>query len=315
MKKYIKRLFLLKNPLVILPFVAILVILVAAFIISKHNNEMSLSSQNKTLDSLTMQQDALAKQSLKRTSIKSDVSEVTFKDISTASNDKSSCNRLENRPGVVITDSACDYKLRAFGNIQAAIVFVYDQSYSDSTYNTLRDNNPNDPNSLDYINTFYAQQAKRYNVTDPVNINMTYFGPYHVTSPVDNIYYYNNGNSLLQTYQNTASANSVPESNYDIVEYILLDNIYGGEAFPNLHQNFAYSQFEPAVLAHETLHLFGATDKYVNGSQASCMIDGGANPLDRSGETAAGNDIMCQDLNLGTAIINDVTAREIGWAN
>jgi hypothetical protein len=224
-----KVFIILKKPLLTLPALAVIVIVVISLFITRHDDAANEASQNKAMVQLQSEQKALAKKDLKDTSTKkSDVSELTFTDISTAAADKSTCGRLQNRPGVVITDSECDYKLRAFGDIDAAVVFVYDNGYSPSTYNNLRDTNVNNPNSLAYINTYYTQQAKRYKVTNPMHISMTYYGPYHTTSPVDGLYYYDNGETLLQTYQATATANKVPESNYDIVEYILLDNVYGG---------------------------------------------------------------------------------------
>jgi len=317
LKVWLSKIFRIgKKPLVILPIVAIAVIVTVSFIVTQNNNRVSSAAQDKALAQLAAAQKALAKeQTASIPANKSDISDLTFTDISTATADKSTCGRLQNRPGVVITDSACDYKLRAFGEIDTAIVFVYDSGYSQITYNNLRSTDANDQKDLAYVNTFYAEQAKKYKVTNPVHLNMAYYGPYHVTSPVDNLYYYDNGGTLLQTYQATASANSVPENKYDIIEYVLLDGIYGGMAFPSLHQNFAYAQYEPGVFAHETLHLFGATDKYTSQHDVSCKADASSDPFNSGDASAVDNDIMCSDFTLSTASINPITAREIGWAN
>jgi hypothetical protein len=61
--------------------------------------------------------------------------------------------------------------------------------------------------------------------------------------------------------------------------------------------------------------LFGATDKYVGEYDSSCKGDANADPFNRYSGAVVGNDIMCQAFDLNTSIINDVTAREIGWAN
>ncbi len=307
-----KAQLLLKDKMVIRTIIAVFIVLIIAALFSWHNNKVLENQQHTALLKLEAQQKALAKQTIKSTTPKSDsISTSQFSDVSNTGFNKPSCPQLENRPGIIITSSDCSYRLRAFGSIRMDVVLVYDQSYSQDIQNQLTNNDPNDQGSLYYVNTYYKNQAARYGVTNPMQLQYTFYGPYKTTQPVDNLYFRDNSEALLSTYQETAASNNVPEQKYDLTQYVLLDSVYGGYAFPTVHQAFTYSSFGVSTFAHETLHLFGATDKYNNND---CDTIGTSDPFGRYGGSQPGRDIMCDNFNL-TSIINDITAREIGWAN
>lgn len=241
-----------------------------------------------------------------------DVSTIEFKDVSEKDFLKPTCSRLENRSAIVISNSGCAYSLRATDKATMAVVFVYEAAYSTASYNGLTGKDPNNTNSLAHVNKYLQSQAKRYKVAEPPTIDMKFFGPYAVSESVINVYYRNNGQKLLDVYKKTSEDNKVPEQDYDMVHYVLLNDQYGGIAFPGLHRAFTYNVSVVPTFVHETLHLYGASDKYNNND---CNTIGANDPFGRYNGTLPGTDIMCSNFSLDYSMINDITAREIGWAN
>lgn len=241
-----------------------------------------------------------------------DTIDTQFKDMSDGIFEKPTCARLRNRTAIVITDSSCNYTLRATGKATMAVVFVYDGQYSAADYNQLTDKGVNNANSLVTINSYLQTQAKRYKISNPPTVEINFFGPYSTKEPVMNIYYRPNGTKLLDIYKKTASDNSVPEQDFDMVHYVLLNQMYGGIAFPGLHRAFTYNSATVPTFVHETLHLYGASDKYNNND---CNSIGKNDPFVRYDGKLPGSDIMCNNFSLNTSMINDITAREIGWPN
>lgn len=245
-----------------------------------------------------------------------DNSNAQFSDISDTKFNKPSCGRLENRTAIIIT-SGCDYKLIAHGTVDMAVVYLYSSTYTfyQKYYSALTNPDTNNQTSLSFINTYIGNQAKRYGVKDPVKITLKNFGPFKTDDSAVNMYYRSNGDKLFKMFSQTSSDNNVPEEDYDLVHYVLLDPVYGGMAFPWMHRAFTendYGDIAVPTFIHETLHLFGASDKYNNND---CATKGTGDPFGRYNGTQPGVDIMCSNFSVNYSNINDITAREIGWAN
>lgn len=230
-----------------------------------------------------------------------------FKDVTDEEFQKPSCERLENRKAITITNDACDYKVRAVGASTMAVVLLYEK-HSDT--GKFIKKNPDQIRSIYYLNTYLEQQAKRYDIDD-VKVKMSVFGPYQLTESTDGLYYRDKGSEILKIYEETSTKNNVPEQKYDMVHYVELDHHRGGVAFRSSHRAFTQGKNVP-VFIHETLHLFGASDKYHNND---CATIGTKDPFDRYDKTKPGRDIMCSSYSLRHSNINDITAREIGWPN
>lgn len=302
---------------IVIPIIVGLVLIgLAASVSIKQINDAKARKQ-AVLEQLAKDQQTKAEELASKSVISEeghpDVSDLQFKDISEGTYKKPSCGRLENRPGIMITNTSCGYRIRAFGKLTMAVVFVY--ASSNSSHAQLVSLDANDKNSLRYINTYLKAEAARYKAKDPPQIEMSFYGPYKVDEPVLSVYYRDNGSKLLDIYNKVSTNNKVPEDQYDMVHYVLLDHTYGGVAFPNLHRAFTYyasGNVTTATFIHETLHLFGASDKYNNND---CSTIGTNDPFGRYNGTLPGSDIMCSNFNADVSRINDITAREIGWAN
>lgn len=286
---------------------ALVVVVALGVGLNVRDSHQRKSAERAQLAALEKQQKQKAKQQTKLDQTVEQHSDV-FTDVSAGASNITSCARLQGRPGVVIT-SGCQYRLRAHGKLNMAVVFLYEGSNNfTDTMNGLKGDG-----GLKYINTYLKDQAKRYKVTDPAQIDMTFYGSYQVADPVLGLFYRDNGVKLLDIFKRTSQANKVPEDQYDMVHYVLLNNIYGGIANPYDHRAFTYNSYATVpTFVHETLHLFGASDKYNNND---CNTVGTADPFGRYNGSAPGVDIMCSNFSLGSSIINDITAREIGWQN
>jgi len=286
---------------------ALVVVLAAGVGFNMYDSHSREIKQQDQLAQLAKQQKQKAKQQTKLDQVVKQHDDV-FTDVSPRATNVTSCPRLQGRPGVIIT-SGCRYRLQAHGKLTMAVVFLHEGDYSDSdTMNWLKQDN-----ELKYINTYLKEQAKRYKVADPPQIDMTFYGSYKLTDPVSNFNYRQQGGAILNIFDKTAQANKVPEDQYDMVHYVLLTGSYGGVASPQDHSAFTYSGYLALpTFVHETLHLFGASDKYNNND---CNTVGTADPFGRYEGSAPGVDIMCNNFSLGSSIINDITAREIGWQN
>jgi hypothetical protein len=239
-----------------------------------------------------------------------------FKDLSSKDFARPTCKRLENRKAIIITSPSCDYNIQATGEINMAIIVVYAKKRPDMG-GTYLAGSPQNGDSINYINPYLKREAKRYS-NDGAQINMKKFGPYKLTRGVSQYYYRTESEKIMDVYNETSKKNNVPEKDFDLIHFIHLDSTYGGIAMPDLHRAFTQTK-EPGVFIHETLHLFGASDKYVEG-KCNCMKNGTNDPFKRH-HFRKGYDIMCESFDTGTSgttnnnIINDITAREIGWDN
>lgn len=294
---------------------ATLIIVTGGALLSRDNANQRNQDRELALTQLRTSQTKVAekaKSTQKFADQHKDVSTIEFKDVSDKDFQRPTCSRLENRPAIVISNSSCAYSLRATGKATMAVVFVYEAAYSTTSYDSLTNKDPNNTNSLAHVNKYFQAQAKRYKVAEPPTVEMKFFGPYAVSESVVNIYYRNNGQKLLDVYKKTSEDNKVPEQDYDMVHYVLLNDRYGGIAFPGLHRAFTYNTLVVPTFVHETLHLYGASDKYNNND---CNTVGVNDPFGRYNGTLPGTDIMCSNFSLDYSMINDITAREIGWAN
>lgn len=236
------------------------------------------------------------------------------------------CSKLKGRISILILDAQCSYRVRAVGTSTMAVVLFEDPSNPYLTgvnlqgeFDLLKD--PQAGNrSLQFLNPFLKKEAERYDIQD-VNVELTFFGPYKLPSNLSVVGYY----ELLDTFKNEAIGFGVPEQDFDLVHYVLLAEFGGwGVAFPNSHRAITVtgtalhavgdldqpSGPDVGVFIHETLHLFGAGDKYLYGD---CFTIGRADPFDQTGQIQELFDVMCNASVNG--IINRVTAREIGWPN
>jgi len=224
------------------------------------------------------------------------------------------CSKLTNRINIIITNSSCRYRVRALGTTTMAVIFVSEEinNFWSNEAKKLKKSDRSS-NTLTYTNTYLSKESERYNKSG-IKINFTFFGPYKINESLEGIYYRDNMGKFLEVLSETSKNNKVPEQDYDLVHYIYLSNSYGGGAFRNSHRAFTNtdSSRSPGVFIHETLHLFGATDKYNNDD---CNTIGRVNPFDKTQKPQNLFDIMCRTNPLNNAIINKITAREIGWPN
>lgn len=311
LKRFFRKVVIILSRPMVIWAIALIVIVIAGVLFTIHGNSTRRANEAARLEKLSQQQKLKAKQQTKLDQMVQQHSDV-FTDISDAASTTTSCDRLKNRPGIILTNG-CNYYIRAHGKLTMAVVFVYEGDVNTSfSMNALR-GPANDQLSLNYINTFLKAQAARYGVKDPAQIDMTFYGPYRVTSPVVTLPYYERGTDIKNIFQSTADANKVPRSKYDMVHYVLLNSVYGGVAFPGQHEAFTENgSITSSVFIHETLHLLGASDKYNNND---CNTIGSSDPFGRYNGSLPGADIMCESFSIGLSVINDITAREIGWQN
>ena len=232
-----------------------------------------------------------------------------------ASNPRQDCSNLENREAIVITDSMCSYRVRADGSVNMAVVFVKEANFSHKQ-KIAKLTGPSDSKaSLNYINTYIKKEAKR-NKSDGVKIDLKFFGPYKASSSLpaydDDL---ENYQTIVDALQETSKDNKVPESDFDLVHYVFMGHSgFRSFALPEDHRAFTdvTDDFDAtATFIHETLHLFGASDKYEDGE---CESRGRSDPFKKSSSTIGLYDIMCSTYEgLDKLNINTITAREIGW--
>lgn len=236
----------------------------------------------------------------------------------TTANVKSNCARLKNRETIVLySQYSCTYKMRATGTAKMAVVFVSDNAAVDYGGDIARYTaNQTSKDSLNYINEFFKREAARKNNPN-LTIEQTFYGPFQQVSAING----NNANladtqEIIDALQNTSLQNKVPESDYDLVHYVYLrKDTFRSFALPDQHRAFttASNYRTTGTFIHETLHLFGASDKYNNGD---CQTRGRGDPFNPNSPEKNLTDIMCQDYgDIATLNINTITAREIGWPN
>lgn len=293
----------------------VLVVLLSGIAVgsSLHSNNIAKKKKIQELHQLEIAQKAKADELKNKKSKQSETADtinLEFKDISEGAFQKQTCHGFEKMSGVIFY-GGCQYRLRALGKLNMAVVLLYE---NDANTAELLSKDTNNRNSLGYTNTYLKNQARRYKVKDLPQIDMQFFGPYKITRSVIGKYYRTEGYDIMRTFSETSNANKVPEADYTMTHYVLLDNAYGGIATPDVHRAFTYHSPYAAVptFIHETLHLLGASDKYNN---SDCSRIGTNDPFGRYNGSLPGFDIMCSNFSTESSMINDITAREIGWAN
>ena len=194
---------------------AFLLITVAGIVATIHDNNHRSQQEKARLAQLAVQQKQKSNQQKKLDQTVQQHSDI-FTDISDSASTTTNCERLKNRPGVVI-GSGCSYSLRAHGKLTMAVVFIYESNTNYAGTMAALKGGADDPASLLYTNTYLVNQAKRYSVKDPPQIAMTFYGAYKATGSVDNLPYRENGLGILTVFKNTSKANNVPEDQYDMV--------------------------------------------------------------------------------------------------
>lgn len=203
-----------------------------------------------------------------------------------------------------------------------------------------------DSMSLNYTHNFIQAEAEKYNAKQELNILL-----YDGINTVENIE--NLGNVLLEDFDTVIETEKQFEkiakkykSDIDFddkVIFVHFDNSYKqneywddlmgsfrsyagySRAFVNISQfNLARTPYFTEVFIHEMLHLFQASDKYIEGER-SCADNGYGQPDKVPVYPQTKTDIMCGivhtskhnvsngDLARGNIIINKFTASEIGW--
>ena len=229
-----------------------------------------------------------------------------------------SCDKLQNRPNIKILSDDCAYQMRATkGKVSIAVVFVTDDPNNAESLRKIGVGKGATQDGFGYINEYLTREAKRHKTAGPT-FTLDYFGPYKSTESLRDVYYRDNGHKWIEVLKATSEKNNVPEKNYDLVNYIYLDNPRGGGmAFPSDHRSFVGFSFYSGsgTFIHETLHLFGASDKYLQEDNVDkgCTNVGRGDASGQVNVTGELYDIMCVDAAPWERIINSVTAKEIGW--
>lgn len=204
--------------------------------------------------------------------------------------------------------------------------------------------------SLNYIKTFFEKEAKRYDVNN-FNINLEFSDIKDINTLGhigDTNYNWNKDpfsfNYFFETFENLLD----PSNTKSLVLFLYFDESYV-EPNENIESFYEYKKFRSftatnkkrayvniydfttesvnsivEVALHETLHLFGANDKYIEGERG-CYNNGYGAPQKKPLFPQTTGDIMClyvatspqkyyrgslSDENL---VINQYTAQEIGW--
>jgi hypothetical protein len=187
--------------------------------------------------------------------------------------------------------------------------------------------------SLNYLPTFYEQEARQYNVSD-VNIRIRTYGPYTLSElgkvgdiayiwekdpfgvtklqdAFDEVLYKNNlleieGESVVFLYFDPSFENTdAGDRFYEHKKFRSFADVSEGKAYINIYKlepDFASTVVE--IAAHELLHLYGATDKYEESESVAriCSERG-------RGEIAKGvpqdtADIMCMFVETSLDVFN-----------
>lgn len=186
---------------------------------------------------------------------------------------------------------------KAIGEYNLFLVFVKPTALNKSTItpliNILEASNEKSITSLYYINTFYKDQAKKYDI-DNFNLKISFHGIYNLEGleKVGDIGYIWGKDPfatvrLQDSFDQLLKNNNIKFDNQSVAVFLYFDDSFGesnpyagdrfyehkkfrsfandntGRAFINVYNfdpNFAETVTE--ILSHEVLHLFGATDKY-----------------------------------------------------
>jgi hypothetical protein len=212
--------------------------------------------------------------------------------------------------------------------------------------------------SLRYINTYLKEQAQKYQVND-LSLEIDFKGPYSLTSLEkvgDMAYLW--GKDIVGTvklrdgFDKLLKENNIGLAPDNLVVFLYFDNSYSEttkDADPRFYEHKTFRSFAnpetktayinvynfnplfsktvTSVVAHEILHLFGATDKYEENitNPRACSIRGRGEIDKNPPLPQTTGDIMCLyieesetkfkrgSLTEKNLVINKFTAEEIGW--
>lgn len=206
--------------------------------------------------------------------------------------------------------------------------------------------------SLNRINTYLEKEAARYEVKG-FNLEIKIHGPHSLSklNKVGDINYFWGKDpfgiaKLKDAFEAVKKENNITINEQDMTVFLYFDNSFQPtkESEERFYESKMFRSFadeakattyinvydlEPAfadkvleIIIHETLHLFGATDKYKETDYA-CYEKGLGEPDKTPLLPQTTGDIMCGLIetgkgkfergNLNNLVINRITAREIGW--
>jgi len=211
--------------------------------------------------------------------------------------------------------------------------------------------------SLRYVETYYREQAKRYRAQSAISVAV--HGPYAMTNleKVGDIMYSWGKDAfgvakLEDAFDKILTDNNIVADKDAIVVYLYFDNSFDGSKTDDVYSFYEHKKFRsfanqmkghsyinvynltPAfsgtvteIVVHETLHLFGASDKYIeNPTTRICQLNGRGNTTQNPPLPQTTGDIMCLyvekdaktftrgSLMLRNLVVNEQTAKEIGWS-
>lgn len=224
--------------------------------------------------------------------------------------------------------------------------------------NKLKEQNDQIFTSLLYINTFYKQAAKKYGIEN-FNLHTSFYGVYDLASLEkvgDAAYIWGKDPfgtvKLRDSFDNLLIDNSINTDENTLVIFLYFDDSFGegdpyaadrfyehkkfrsfaneyeGRAYINVYNfNPNFAQTVTEIIAHETLHLFGATDKYEESVSISRICsERGRGDLDLQPILPQKTtDLFCMYIEKendkferarfsdNNIVINKITAKEIGW--
>ncbi len=185
----------------------------------------------------------------------------------------------------------------ALGEFNLHFILVKSNSLDESAItpliNKLKEQNSNLYTSLFYLNTFYAQQAEKYNVKN-FNVKISFDGIYSLQTlekAGDIAYIWNKDPfaiaKLQDSFNQLLADHNIKQNKNDLVIFLYFDDSFEkkdplakdrfyeykkfrsfaeentGMAYINVYRFDAiFSENVTEIAAHEILHLFGATDKY-----------------------------------------------------
>lgn len=212
------------------------------------------------------------------------------------------CENQRNRPGIIIVNEACDYEIEALGNINLAIVSVYEDN------NSMHDviSYPKEIKKYADFKAYIEKEAKKYN--SELDLNIDVLGPFKISKSVRSLNYQRDVEELLKTFEAAAKENRQDLASYDMVHYIDTDYGYGGYwGSTSQHRSFALST-ESIFNLRGILIQFGATLKY---GQPYCKNASKDEIFGRRMPDNSLVDVMCgysEILKIGAD-----TAKEVGW--
>lgn len=251
----------------------------------------------------------------------------------------------------------------ALGDYNLYFIFVKPANLTESVItpllNKLKEQDDQLYTSLLYVNKFYIQEAKKYGVSN-FNLHINFYGVYNLVDlekvgdiayiwgkdPFATVRLQDSFSKLLEDHNINLDKNSLAvflyfddsfgESNpyandrfYEHKKFRSFANEYQGTAYINVY-NFSptFAELVTEIATHETMHLFGATDKYEESTSVTriCSERGRGEPELKPAVPQKTTDLFCMyvekaddkftrgHFSQNNIVINKLTAKEIGWA-